>query len=247
MRPLLPALLLLGLPGLCQARTPKAAAPMVSSPTASALPLLAPTTAPLTLPLIFERFEDIDRGLKSLSADFRQFVRWDDSGLTQALEGSVEYRKPDLLRLEHRLPEAQTIVSDGLWLWMWRRATNQVIQTRLEDWRKSEPLAQGIMDFGNYAGLLRSYEVALASSSPLPDGHRRVELLLTPRGKDKKSDFALRLRLSTRDFFPADAELRVGQVLIHSLLEKVRLNPEIPEGRFRFSPPEGADVFQNLR
>lgn len=220
-------------------------APQVSSETAQSLPLFAPTTGPVTVPLILERFEEFDRRMQTLAADFRQSVRVENSGVAQTLEGSLEYKKPNRLHLEHRLPEPQTLVADGVWLWIWRRSTNQVIQTRLEEWKKSEPLAQGIMDFGGYAELLKRYEVSIATvSTPDSEGHRKVELVLRPK---EKADFLLRLRLSTKDFFPADAELRAGQMSVHSLFEKIRFNPELPESRFQFSPPPGADVFQNLR
>jgi outer membrane lipoprotein carrier protein len=210
------------------------------------LPLLAPSTVPLSLPLVVERFEALDKELTSLSADFTQFVRWDESGMAQTVEGSFDYKKPGLLRLQHKIPEPQSLVSDGTLLWIYRESTNQVIKTRLEDWKKSEPMAQGLLDFGNYAGLLKSYDAEISTqSAPGPDGHRDVALRLKP--KDKKQDFVLTLRLNTRDFFPADTELRAGGVSVHSLFTHIKYNPPEPESRFKFTPPPGADVFENLK
>jgi outer membrane lipoprotein carrier protein len=196
--------------------------------------------------MLLERFEEFDQRMNSLSAHFVQSVRWEESGLTQSVEGTVEYRKPGLLRLEHHLPERQTLVADGLWLWIWRKETNQVIQTRIEEWKKSQPMAQALLDFGRYGNLLKRYEVAIASvSAPSRDGYRTIELHLTP--KERQGDFLLRLRLSTRDFFPAKTELKVGGVLVHSILSEIHYNPTLGEERFRFLPPPGADVFQNLK
>jgi outer membrane lipoprotein carrier protein len=194
----------------------------------------AASTAPVTMALVLERFEDMDRRLTTLSADFRQSVRWEESGATQSVEGRLDYRKKDRLRLEHRLPERQTIVADGQSLWIWRRSTNQVIQTRLKEWKQSEPLAQGLMDFGGYSELLKRYEATL-SSSPT------IILTLTP--KEKKKDFTLTLKLSPENYFPYDTEMRVGEVSVHSIFENVRFNPELPDSLFRFTPPPGADVF----
>lgn len=218
----------------------------VSSPSAHNLPLYPATTAELTVPLVLERFERFDRELESLSMDFRQFVRWEESGVTQSVEGSLDYKKKDRLHLVHKLPEKQTLVGDGTWLWIWRQSTNQVIRTKLQDWKKSEPLAQGLMDFGSYADLLKRYDAQVSSvSAPGEDGHRRVELTLKP--KEKGADFTLKLRLTTRDFFPADAELRAGQIEVHSIFEKIRYNPVLPDTLFQFTPPAGADVFTNLK
>lgn len=209
---------------------------------------VAASTPPLTLPLVIENFERLDKDLKSLSAEYKQFVRWDDSGAAQTVAGTVEFRKPDLLRLRHQLPEPQTVVADGTWLWIYRESTNQVIKTRFEEWKRSEPLAQGLLDFGNYAGLLRSYDVSLSSAQPLEaDGHRQLSLALRPRQKRGAQDFTLILRLSTRDYFPADTELRAGTVVVRSLFTNIKYNPPLPDARFHFSPPPGADVFNNVK
>lgn len=221
----------------------KAAAVKVDASTpAASVPVQAPSSAPITTALIVERFEELDAKLVTLSSEFHQSIRWDESGTMQSLEGRLDYRKKDHLHLEHRLPEPQTIVADGESLWIWRRSTNQVIRTRLEEWKKSEPMAQGLMDFGNYGDMLKRYEVRIGTVSPAgADGHRGFTIMLTP--KEKRQDFILTMSLSTKDFFPYDTELRVGEVTIHSLFDKVSFNPELPDSLFRFTPPPGADVF----
>ncbi len=221
------------------------AAPTVSTTTLRAA-LLAPPTAPITLDLIIRRLEESDIKLTTLAADFRQVVHWDESGVSQAVEGSLKFHKPNLLRIEHRLPESQIIVADGLWLWIWRRGENQVVQTRLEEWKKSEPVAQGLLDFGNYAQLLKNYTVAIATiSAPQADGHRSLEVTLHP--KDTPEQFSLTLKMSTRDYFPSQTELRVGQVRVSSLFSHLRYNPAILDSDFKFTPPPDADVFQNFK
>jgi len=232
------------------AKTPKPAkspAPVsISTSLPFALPLFPPTTAAITVPLAIERFAQFDRQMRTLTAVFRQSVRSDDTGQTQAAEGTFAYRKDNLLRLEHRLPDPQTLVCDGSRVWVWRPANGQVIRSTLEDWKRSQPLAQGLLDFGNYAGLLKRYDVSVGTVSAAgPDGHRGFSLVLKPLSRprqDKAGDFTLTLRLSTRDFFPFDSELRVGGVTAHSVFADVRFNPELPETLFRFSPPPDADV-----
>lgn len=208
-----------------------------------ALPSFAPSTGPVTVEQIVAGFERFDQDLQSLTAEFRQLVRLDETGTSNGVEGTLEFKKPSKLRLEHRLPEAQTVVGDGTWLWVWRPSTNQAVKRRFADWKDSEPLAQGLLDFGNYSSFLKSYQVAIATeSAPDADGHRRVELSLRP--KDKPSEFELRLTLSTKDFFPYETKLRAGQALIQSRFSKVRYNISVPDERFAFTPPPGADVFE---
>lgn len=231
---------------------PRAAAKVdISSAAAgTALTEYAASTSPLTLEQIGLRFAETDAKIETLKASFRQSVRMEGSDVVQTVEGDVLFKKPDLLRLTHRIPEPQTIVSDGTYLWVYRNSTNQVIQTRLEAWRKSEPLAQGLLDFGKSADMLSRYDTSLTTvSAPGADGHRIFTLTLKPKAEDKKkgedSDFVLTLRASTKDFFPGDATLTVGRASIRSRFEDVRLNPAIPAAEFKFTPPPDADLFKS--
>ncbi len=185
--------------------------------------------------------------MNTLRADFSQFVRLEGSDTVQQVEGEVLFKKPDLMRLEHRLPEKQTVVSDGTWMWVYRPSTNQVIQTRLDAWRKNEPLAKGLLDFGHSADLLKRYAAAVSTvSAPGADGYRTFVVTLTPKPSEHASgdaDFTLTLKADTRNFFPYEAALHVGRASIRSAFSNVRLNPELPDESFRFAPPAGADVF----
>lgn len=237
--------------GKQSSKTPTAAAKVdvSSSAAGTELTAYAASTAPLTLEYISARFSETDKRINTLKTTFRQFVRLEGSDVVQTVEGSVSFKKPDLLRLVHTIPEPQTVVSDGTWLWVYRNSTNQVIQTRLDAWRKSEPLAQGLLDFGASADMLTRYNTVLSTvSAPGADGHRTFTLTLTPKSADKKGEdaaFVLTLKASTKDFFPADASLRVGRASIRSVFENVRLNPELPEATFKFTPPADADLFKS--
>ncbi|MBI5629601.1 MAG: outer membrane lipoprotein carrier protein LolA [Elusimicrobia bacterium] len=195
--------------------------------------------APAALPLVLERLEERDRKTTSLSAHFSQIVRSPYSKDPQAVEGTIEFMKPNLLRIEHEKPERQTVVCDGTWLWFWRPATKQAIQTRYEDWKKSEPLTQAILDFGRYADLAKKYETSL--------GERELELILKPRGD--KNAFELSLLLDSEDFFPREARLTAGDVSVETRFQRVIFNPEIKdkETRFKFSPPKNAEIFRNFK
>lgn len=228
-----------------------AAAPAVAASTAATgaeLPSYAASTAPVTLELVAARFGELDAKMNTLRADFKQFARMEGSDTVQQVEGQVLFKKPEFLRLTHRVPEPQTIVADGTWLWVYRLSTNQVIQTKLEDWRRSEPLAKGLLDFGKSADLLKRYTAAISTVSAADaDGYRTFVVLLTPRSEDVKAggtDFTLTLKATTRDYFPYEAALKVGHASIRSVFENVKLNPALPDSAFKFTPPADADVFK---
>lgn len=243
-------LLLLASPALAEKKAkkgdaPKAAVAVSTAAAGSDLTSFAPSTAPLTVASISARFAEVDAKMKTLKTDFRQFVRLEGSDTVQTVEGSVSFMKPDLMRLTHKIPEPQTVVSDGTYLWVYRNSTNQVIQTKLDSWRKSEPLAQGLLDFGASADLVARYDTKLSTvSAPGADGHRIFELTLVPKAKGGE-EFLLTLKSSTKDFFPREATLKVGRASIRSLFENVRLNPELPPETFKFTPPADADLFKS--
>jgi outer membrane lipoprotein carrier protein len=251
MKSLLLAVLLVA-PGAAHAKGKPAAskpAPVAVSTEAAGteLPAYAASTAALTLDVVASRFAELDGKMNSLRADFSQFVRLEGSDTVQEVDGDVLFRKPDLMRLTHRLPEKQTIVSDGAFLWVYRPSTNQVIQTRLDVWRKNEPMAKGLLDFGRSADLLKRYAAVVSTvSAPGSDGYKTFVVTLTPKPSEHASgdaDFTLTLKASTKDFFPYEAALHVGRASIRSTFTNVRLNPRLPDDSFRFTPPAGADVF----
>lgn len=243
-------LLLAAAPALAAPAAPKAKKGVAASTAAAGVPFpeYAASTAPITVELVAARFAEVDARIFTLKSSFRQFVRLEGSDTVQTVEGEVLFRKPDSLRLTHRVPEPQTVVSDGVWLWVYRESTNQVIKSKLDAWRKSEPMAQGLLDFGRSADLLSRYDAKVSSvSAPGPEGHRRFELTLLPKAADRKKGAAFTLTIvsNDRDFFPHEAKLVVERASIRSIFENARLNPEIPDAAFRFVPPPGADIFDN--
>jgi outer membrane lipoprotein carrier protein len=216
------------------------------TPKAAGLPSYEPSTAPVTTALVFEKIEALDKSLTSLAAHYKQTVKLEEGDSGQSVEGRVAYLKPNRLRIEHQKPEKQSVISDGKKVWVWRQETNQVIGMDLEDWKRSEPMLQNLMEFGSYGAFLRKYDVSVATvSAPGADGHKKVTLKLKPR--EPSSDFSLLLTLSTKDWFPGETVLRVGQVDVKTSFDDIQYNPELPAKSFDFKVPPGADYFPNFK
>lgn len=161
-----------------------------------------------------------------------------DAGMAQRVEGRLEFAKPSRLRVEHSQPQRQTFVTDGVKIWVYRVDQNQVIESTLADWKKSDPLLNNLLDFGGYSKMLETYNVAYDTAS--------LQATLTPKGKVAQP-FSLKLRLSGPSYFPMETELDVGATQVRTTLSDVRFNPKIPEARFHFVVPPGADVFENFK
>ena len=198
------------------------------------------STAPLTLERVLAHFELYDTKLESLSAHFTQSLTMTGTGLTSSIEGTVQYLKPERLRIEHIRPEVQTVVTDGTEIWLHRHSLGQVIQSSLADWKEADPALKNLLHFGSYAKMMRNYQVVLDTAGARP------ALVLTPKEVSDTS-FELRLSLARENLFPDTTELAVGSMRVRTQLDGVVLNPELDENTFHFTPPPGADVFRNFK
>jgi outer membrane lipoprotein carrier protein len=162
-----------------------------------------------------------------------------ETGMATDTDGTVAYMKPERLRIERSKPERQTIVLDGKDLWVYLPLRPQAIQLSMEDLKNSDPLASSLLQFGSYAKMLKTYDVALDSAAGRP------QLVLRP--KERTVDFTLRFQLDPATLFPARTELAVQGMRIDSTFSDYRFNPRVDESLFKFSPPAGTEVIRNLK
>ena len=194
---------------------------------------LSTSTATLTREDILNRFLELDKTLVTLSAKFVQSLDMAVSGISREVEGTLRYKKPSSLRLEHHTPERQTVVSDGKWIWIHRHSTRQAIQADFDTWKKSDPLAQSLLEFGKFSQTLKKYDIAL-DTSPVLDLQTQTTaytMILTP--KKKSQEFTLMLKLSAADSFPVRSVLRTGDLTVQTTFVEVQLNPKLKSSIFK--------------
>jgi len=213
--------------------------PAASVPVASTSVFAWTSTAPLTVEAVTSQFELFDRELLSLTSRFSQHLTMLETGMATDADGTVTYLKPERLRIERSKPERQTIVFDGKDIWVYLPLRPQAIQLSMEDLKNSDPLASSLLQFGSYAKMLKTYDVALDSAAGRP------QLVLRPKGKTV--DFTLRFQLDPETLFPARTELAVEGMRIDSTFADYRFNPRVDEGVFKFTPPAGTEVIRNLK
>ncbi|TBR23440.1 outer membrane lipoprotein carrier protein LolA [bacterium] len=223
----------------------KPAPPAVAASTAA---FAWASTAPLTVADVLAHYEAMDAALVSLSARFEQSMTMKETGVASRVEGTLAYKKPDRLRIEHSRPEPQVVVADGKDIWIHRVERKQVVQASLADWKKADPAIGNLMEFGSYAKLLRTYDVALDT------GAARAALVLTPKtssapapGAPPARDLTLRLVLSPDSLFPESTELVVGSLNVRTAFADTAFNPVLDDKAFVFTPPADADVFRDFK
>jgi len=72
------------------------------------------------------------------------------------------------------------------------------------------------------------------------------ELVLVPKEKGA-APLELRLGLDPETLFPDETRLQVGGLRVKTVLSGIVFNPRLEAATFRFTPPEGSDVFRNFK
>ncbi|TPW21003.1 MAG: outer membrane lipoprotein carrier protein [Elusimicrobia bacterium] len=216
----------------------KAAAPAVAASTAA---FAWASTAPLTVEAVLAHYEAMDAALVSLSARFEQSMTMKETGVTSRVEGTLAYKKPDRLRIEHVRPEPQVVVADGKDIWIHRTERKQVVQAALSDWKNADPAIGNLMEFGSYSRMLKTYDVTLDTASA------RAALLLRPKAGAAARELTLRLTLSSATLFPETTELTVGSLNVRTAFAELAFNPVLDDKAFLFTPPADADVFRDFK
>jgi len=182
------------------------------------------------------RLDRFFHGLKTLSADFHQTLVDSHGAVREQAGGKLWISRPDRFRWEYDKPYRQIIVADGVNLWTYDADLQQATVKPL-----SETLA------GTPATLLSSQQPP-ATLFKIRDGGRRDGDLwvdLTPRSKDSQYE-RIRLGFDGADLDRMELVDAFGQTTRFRFTH-VRRNPEVAARRFRFSPPQGADVIGRPR
>ncbi len=219
------------------AKTPaRPAAAVVSTGTAAALDARKKDEARTAE--IMEKLRAWDAKLETLSAGFTQEVNFREAGLTQSIEGRLNYARPNLIRIEHMKPSRQLVVTDKTDIWIYKPEDKQAVRTSWEAWSKTQGQnLSGILDFGNYAALAARNNVRTRGGS----NGEPLKAIFTPRSGDA---YTLTLTLSATDYFPSEAELEVDSTVIKTRLNSVEKNGQVDKSIFKFSPPKGVEVLE---
>ncbi|MBI4052017.1 MAG: outer membrane lipoprotein carrier protein LolA [Elusimicrobia bacterium] len=203
----------------------------------------------LSLPTVEEareRLEKLDQEISSLSFQFVQKLEMKETGLLQRVEGNLKYLKPDRIRLEHRKPREQLVITDKKTISVYIGGKRpQLIRTAWDSWVKTQASVVGLMDFGNYGQLLKKHDVSVDSTTL--EGTLYYRLTLLPKVENQKSshsEYTVRLYLLPQDFFPMRIELLLGQMFMETELSRVSKNPVLKESLFKFEPPPGVELLE---
>ncbi len=179
-----------------------------------------------------DRLNDFFKSVQSLRADFQQVVT-DPRGKTiQDARGTFLMQRPNKFRWNYQKPYEQTIVADGVKLWVYDKDLEQVTVKKLD------------AALGNTPALL------LSGARPLTDNFHIAELTDRKDGlqwialapKSEEANFKqVRLAFGKHslevmelvDSFEQTTQLRFSSV---------QSNVKFTTNEFQFTPPQGVDV-----
>ena len=170
---------------------------------------------------------------QSLSADFKQ-VSIDESGIPGQTSYGVFYlNRPGKFRWDYLRPFKQEIVSNAGKVWFYDEDLEQVTIKKLDQSLGATPalLLSGDIDLEQNFTLERQGE----------DGNL-IWLKLLPKNEDSGFKYIL---IGLEHGMLAGMELNdnFGQ-LTRIYFSKVKINPSLDNVLFKFTPPEGVDIFE---
>lgn len=169
---------------------------------------------------------------QTLEASFTQTLRTHDGEVLQQSEGTFYLDRPGKFRWNYRLPYEQTIVSDGVRVWIHDVELQQVTVQKKIASLPSSPMAL----LENSATLHQNFEVV-----PLDEqsGIYRLKLL----SKAKESDFGeIIVGLDSKGLRFMQLHDQFEQVT-DIVFSDISTNTQLAKEVFEFIPPEGVDVF----
>jgi len=190
--------------------------------------------SPATLSNILDGVEKRYAG-PGFSAKFFQESLLKAMQISDTAEGSLTVKRPGKMRWEYTIPDAQTIISDGRTMWIYRPADNQVMVGK----------APAFFAGGKGAGFLSDIRLIRKSFN--------IEL------QKAENDAYYRLRMVPKKESPDLADVilsvqktsfRVDQVITHNAygdetqitLSDYQFNLDPKDNLFTFEIPDGVDV-----
>ena len=176
--------------------------------------------------------------LKSLQADFAEIYQ--GSGMERVESGTLWLKKPGKMRWEYRSPEEKLFVGNGKEAWLYLPAEKQV---RKSSMRNLDDLRSPLAFLLGKSKLEK--ELQGLSFAPDVQAWKPEDTILrgVPRGlEDRVSQVLLEI---TPDH-------KIARILIHGTDDSIteyrfsdqKENLDVPDGRFRFSPPAGSEVVE---
>lgn len=202
---------------------------------AAPLPLDTPADAAAVL----RAAERVYDGIRSMEADFAQQVHVPLVGQTTRSQGKLYHRRPDRFLMQFSDPQGDLVLADGRHLWMYYPSIDarQVMRTSMAGAGQQVDLHREFLSnpTERYNAVLQGVENV--------GGRPAHVLVLTPRTRSGYRQ--VRLWIDREDSLVRRFEITEENESVRTLeLRNIRRNPTLPDQLFQFTPPAGAQIFE---
>jgi chaperone LolA len=174
------------------------------------------------------RYEMID----DASAEFVKHVKLGFSNIEQTYAGSLFIKKPSKFRIE---AENETVVTDGVTVWLYSPVNNQVI---IDNYKENQ---NSISPENFLLNLPQNYYATLLSSEKTAKG-KSVTLKLVPKD-DRAFVKSAKLFVDAGTWVVRKiAILDVNDTETTYTIKDIRLNTSLSDKKFIYTPPAGVEV-----
>jgi outer membrane lipoprotein carrier protein len=163
------------------------------------------------------------KSINNFIADFKELLNGKD-GIT----GNIYYSKGNKFRLELK---NSTIISDGTTLWNYNKRQKKVV---INNTSSSDPSSFTIENF--------LFDYPSKSDVTLEKENNRKVLVLIPQ-EEKKMNFKKAKIWVDPDYLITKVSIEnLSGTITNFQLSNYKLNQNLPDSRYTFSPPEGTNV-----
>ena len=170
---------------------------------------------------------------QTIEANFSQLTLGADGVSLQETSGKMTVKRPGLFYWHTDAPQEQVVVSDGKNVTLWDPDLEQATIKKLDVRLNQTP---ALLLSGDVSKISQSFDIASKEQGEVMD------FTLKPKTKDTLFDS---LRVSFRKGLINDMQLidSVGQ-RTNILFTGVKANQAVPDSKFKFDVPKGADIIQ---
>ncbi len=155
--------------------------------------------------------------------------------ISDTAEGRLTVKRPGKMRWEYTIPDAQTIISDGRTMWIYRPADNQVMVGKAPDFFSG---GKGAGFLSDIRLIRKSFDIDLQKAEN--DAYYRLRMVPKKESPDL-ADVILSVKKNS---------FRVDQVVTHNAygdetqiaLSDYQFNLDPKDDLFTFEIPDGVDV-----
>lgn len=184
------------------------------------------------------KLNGILQSVSSMEAQFAQQT-FDQAGgkAKQTLTGEMKVKRPGYFRWETLAPSKQLVVADGTHVWIYDPELEQATQQKLDKQVGNTP---ALLLSGDPKKLDESFSISEEAGAA-----GESVFALKPKAKDALFD-TLRVSFKGREL----TSMKLNDSLGHKTeirFTQVKVNPSLSEAVFKFTPPKGVDVINQLQ